>query len=63
MSQARVARIAGISLAALWLITAMLAAASMQTPELAATPAKAGKALPLPDAFRRYLTQEDARLD
>jgi hypothetical protein len=43
MSQARVARIAGISLAALWLITAMLAAASMQTPELAATPAKAAQ--------------------
>jgi hypothetical protein len=41
MSQARAGRIAGISLAALWLITAMLAAASMESPELAAAPAKA----------------------
>lgn len=39
MSQARAGRIAGISLAALWLVTAMLAAASMETPELAAIPA------------------------
>jgi hypothetical protein len=39
MSQARVARIAGISLASLWLATALLAAAAVELGEVAAVPA------------------------
>jgi hypothetical protein len=39
MSQARVARIAGISLASLWLATALLAAAAVEPGEVAAVPA------------------------
>jgi hypothetical protein len=39
MSQARVARIAGISLASLWLATALLAAAAVEPGEVAAIPA------------------------
>jgi hypothetical protein len=39
MSQARVARIAGISLASLWLATALLAAAAVEHGEVAAVPA------------------------
>jgi hypothetical protein len=41
MSQARVARIAGISLASLWLATALLAAAAVEPGEVAAVPAPA----------------------
>jgi hypothetical protein len=36
MSQARAARIAGVSLTALWLVTALLAASSIETAEVAA---------------------------
>ncbi|HEX5778011.1 MAG TPA: hypothetical protein VFY21_04160 [Xanthobacteraceae bacterium] len=38
MSQARVARIAGISLALLWLATALLAAAAVEPDAVAAVP-------------------------
>ena len=38
MSQARVARIAGISLASLWLATALLAAAAVEPEAVAAAP-------------------------
>lgn len=42
MSQARAARIAGVSLAALWLVMALLAASSIETAEVATGPAAPG---------------------